>query len=73
MFYVCIDHLSDDKLGFLGYTMITEDERFKLYRDYTGDEHIVDKQGKKYLMVEDVNDAMQMSPDIIVMPSQKSS
>ena len=45
MFYVCIDHLSDDKLGFLGYTMITEDERFKLYRDYTGDEHIVDKQG----------------------------
>ena len=71
MFYVCIDHLQDNELSFLGYTLVAEDDQFKMYRHYTGDEHIVDKQGKKFLMVEDMNDAEIMrSREIIQIPDR---
>lgn len=44
MFYVCIDHLTDQQLALLGYIVIGEDATFKIYRCYDGDVHIVDKK-----------------------------
>ena len=56
MFFVRIDGVDDDDLAFLGYVLVAEDDAFKLYRDYLGDEYIVDRQNP-YLFVEDLNDA----------------
>lgn len=60
MFYVRIDGISDEELAFLGYTVIVDDQQFKLYRDYRGDEYIVD-QSNPYILVDDANDAMILS------------
>ena len=55
--YVTIDHLTDDQLEFIGYVLIKENDEFKVYRDYSGTEHIVSRRGTPYLYVDDINDA----------------
>lgn len=59
--YVSIDHLSDDQLEFLGYHVVKEDDEFVVYEDYAGEEHVVKKQGPKFIFVEDLNDAAAIS------------
>ena len=54
-FYVRIDGVSDEDLGFLGFTLVGESDQFKLYRDYYGEEFIVDRTAP-YMFVDDVND-----------------
>jgi len=56
VFYVRIDGVPDEMLGFLGYVLVAENPGHKLYRDYHGDEYVVDNIAP-YLMVEDLNDA----------------
>ncbi len=55
-FYVSIDGIEDSELEFLGYTLVTESEKLRLYRDIYGDEHTVQKERPR-LHVEDLNDA----------------
>lgn len=64
--YVSICHLTDAELEFLGYSVVRESDEFKIYRDYTGDEHIVQKNGKKFLYVEDLNDAVAMRSAFVI-------
>jgi len=59
MFYVPIGGIPDATLAFLGYQLISEDTEFRMYRDYTGCEYVVQK-ANPYLMVHDVNDAQAL-------------
>lgn len=69
MFYVRVDQLNDRELGFHGYTKVGENAEFDAYRHYTGELYILSKKGKRYLMVEDINDAVSMSPtEVIQLP-----
>ena len=62
MFIVCIDHLSESQLNFFGWDLVRETDDFWLYLHiHTGEDQIVDKKGKKYLLVDDINDANAMS------------
>ena len=63
MFLVWIDHLSEAQLNFFGWASVRETDEFWVYLHvYTGEEQIVDKGGKKFLWIDDVNDADAMSP-----------
>ena len=59
MFYVPIGGISDSVLEFLGYHLVHEGSDFALYRDYQGDEYIVQKSNP-FLMVKDFNDAQAL-------------
>lgn len=68
MFIVCIDHLSESQLNFFGWDLVRETDEFWLYLHVrTGEDQIVDKKGKKYLLIDDVNDADTMSVDHITI------
>ena len=56
MYYVSIEGISDEFLKFMGYDFVAEDGLFKLYRDYYGEEHVVNK-ARPRLFVDDPNDA----------------
>lgn len=64
--YVSIDGISDDTLAFLGYTLIGQDDDFKLYSHYAGDRHLVAKNGSKFLYVDDLNDALALNAERVV-------
>lgn len=66
--YVCIDHLSDDELEFYGWYKIRESDEFVIYqRPYGAEQQIIDKDGgKKFLLVDDFNDAMQMKGAMVI-------
>lgn len=69
MFYVRIDHLSDEQLAFYGYMVVEEDADMKVYRFYDGTLHVIEKNGLRFLWVEDVNDAVAISAtDIVHFP-----
>lgn len=69
--YVDIAHMDDEALAILGYTFVGQDDEFKLYRDYAGDEYLVSKDGPQFLMVTDVNDAIIMrSERVLEAPTQ---
>ena len=73
MFIVEISHLDEDQLAFFGWVITSETDDFSIYIHVrTGDEQIVSKSGRKYLVVEDVNDARQMSRNgnIVSVPSK---
>jgi hypothetical protein len=53
--YVDITGIDQSLLDFAGYPCIAEDEDFKILFN-KGDIHIIDKKGKQYLYVDDVND-----------------
>ncbi|KEO88586.1 hypothetical protein EH31_16650 [Erythrobacter longus] len=66
-FYVCIDHLTDDQLEIFGWYKVREGNEFIVYsRPYGADQQIVDKGGKKFLLVDDWNDAVQMKGSMMV-------
>jgi hypothetical protein len=68
-FAVCVDDLSDQKLEFFGWTIVKRSEEFIVYQHlYDGDEQIVDAKGRKFLFVDDYNDAQQMGHFIITLP-----
>ena len=60
MFYVRIDGISDKDLEFFGYFLVAESSRFKLYRDYRGEDHLVVKS-RPYLLIEDMNEAQDIA------------
>lgn len=62
-FHVSLEDVSDETLEFLGYILIEEDERFRLYV-HKGDQILVDKEDP-FLMVDDLNDAALLGSEII--------
>lgn len=64
--YVSIDGISDEFLGFLGYTLIGENEEFKLYRHYGDDFHLVPKDGSKFIYVDDLNDVLALHAERVI-------
>lgn len=74
-FIFTIDHLTDDQLTFFGWVVVDEDDEFKMYRRmHDGDQQVVQKSPPRWFMVDDVNDAQQMSTGgIIVGPETYSS
>lgn len=65
-YYVNIEGLSDETLVSFGFRLIHEDQNFKLYRHYHGDDHIVDK-ARPRLFVDDANVAMEMGSEAIII------
>ncbi len=59
MFFVRIDHLTENDLAFFGFRLDDENDEFKLYVCHRGHQYVV-KKDDPYLFVEDVNDASQM-------------
>lgn len=66
MFYVSIDHLTDEQLAFFGYTLVEEDEDMQVYRYYDGSIHVIERNGRRFMWVEDVNDAVALSSSEMV-------
>lgn len=64
-FYVALDSITDEQLAFLGYTLIKENEKFKVYTDYSGDDHIVYKE-RPFIYVDDVNDVLYLNASIVI-------
>lgn len=72
MYYVGISGITDADLGFMGYTLVGQNDEFKMYQDYRGEVHIVDKESPM-LKVDDVNDAQALAqrsscPSVVNMP-----
>ncbi|MEQ8829546.1 MAG: hypothetical protein RLW87_07035 [Alphaproteobacteria bacterium] len=56
----------------MGYTLVGQNDEFKMYQDYRGEVHIVDKESPM-LKVDDVNDAQALAqrsscPSVVNMP-----
>ena len=73
-FYVRIDGVSDDDLAFLGFTLLADSPDFKLYRNYYGEEFVVEK-ASPFLYVDDVNDfeilrSKSANPEIVQPPAE---
>lgn len=69
MFIVRIDDLTDEQLEFFGFVRVHQGSVFSTYLHvYSGEDQIVSNRPPRYLQVEDVNDATQISPTIIVGP-----
>jgi hypothetical protein len=59
--------LDDDQLELFGWYKVREGEEFVVYaRPYGGEQQVVDKGGKKFLLVDDLSDAMQMKGSMII-------
>ncbi len=72
--YVSIDHLSDDQLEFFGWYLVRENEEFAVYgKGGYGDNEQVVAKSKKFLLVEDHNDAQQMGDYLIKAPPKRNS
>jgi hypothetical protein len=69
-FYVAIKDIDDDKLSFLGYTLIRSNSEFKFYRDYAGNDHIVLKSDP-HMFVDDINDAIYINSNIVIIAPPK--
>jgi hypothetical protein len=62
MFTVDVSHLTEEQLLFFGWVIVKETDDFLIYLHIrTGEEQPVSKKGKRLLIVDDVNDAQQMS------------
>ena len=73
-FYVCIDHLSDEQLEIFGWYKVREGDEFIVYaRAYESEQQVIDKGGKKFLLVDDWNDAMQMKGTMMVAAPDNGS
>ncbi len=66
--YVSIDNVPDDKLEFIGYLLVREDEEFFVYTHiHSGDDFIIDKNGPKFLWVDDINDAIAINARVAMI------
>lgn len=78
-FVVRIDHLTDRQLEFFGWMNIRKGEEFSLYwSPHYNETQPVANEPPRYIVVDDVNDAMQMSDDgedqpIIAGPAEKEN
>jgi hypothetical protein len=69
-FFVCIDHLDEDKMMFFGWAKVRTSDDFLVYRRiHDGEEQIVEAKGRKFLLLDDFNDAQQMGNFMIKAPS----
>lgn len=66
MFYVRVDHLSLTDLAFHGFVKIDENEEFEVFHHYSGDLYVLPKTGKRFLYLEDLNDAVALNPTEVV-------
>lgn len=65
--YVCIDHLTDDQLEIFGWYKVREGQEFIVYgRAYGTEFQIIEKGGRRFLLVDDFNDAMQMKGTMVI-------
>jgi hypothetical protein len=55
--YVDVTNVPDEFLEVMGYCLFEETKEFQL-RVFKGDPYILPKEGKRYLYVDDVNDAI---------------
>jgi len=60
--------LSDEELEFYGWYKVRENDEFIIYqRPYGAEQQVIDKVGtKKFLLVDDINDAMQMKGSVVI-------
>jgi hypothetical protein len=65
-FYVSIQGITDEQLLFLGYRLVKEDPKFKLFEDYKGDEYIVEKSNP-WMYVDDMNDAIYLNGNHVIV------
>lgn len=70
-FFVRIGHLTPEELVFFGWVKTAEDDEFAIYsRPYSDEEQVVEK-ADPFLLVDDVNDAIQMTEgEIVLAPTQ---
>jgi hypothetical protein len=64
--YVRLDDISEEKLAFLGYLLMDENDSTKIYY-HLGDYIVVDKQDP-FLFVHDHNDATLLGSEAISVP-----
>lgn len=70
-FIFTVDHLSDEQLTFFGWVVADEDDEFKLYRRmHDGEQQVVQNDTPRWFVVDDVNDAQQMSDGQIIVGPQ---
>jgi hypothetical protein len=61
-FIFTVDHMTDEQLSFFGWVAVEEWPDFKLYRRmHDGEEQMVSNETPRRFVVDDVNDAQQMS------------
>ena len=66
---VCIDDVPEEQLEFFGWTIVKRNEEFIVYQYiYDGDEQIVDATGRKFLFVDDYNDAQRLGHVFLRVP-----
>lgn len=72
-YYVDVTGIPDELLEFLGYILVHENEEFQL-RHYKGDPVIIQKSGKRYVYVDDINDAaiLKRRPKVAAPPSRST-
>ena len=59
-----VDHLGDSELALFGWIRIADDGEFSLYqRPWDGEQQVVSNEPPRWLIVDDYNDAQQMSAD----------
>lgn len=69
--YVRLDDISDEKLEFLGYILVDEDEHTKIYY-HLGDKILVDK-ADPFMFVHDHNDVTLLGSEAISIPKNGRS
>jgi len=64
-FAVEISNVSDKELEFVGYSLVEENEEFKVYRDKYSEDYVV-RKAKPYLFVNELDEAQSLGADRVV-------
>jgi hypothetical protein len=72
--YVNVDGIPLEFLGFMGYNLVAEDDHFILL-NHKGQDHVLPKEGPRFLYVEDDNDAaiLRSRPRIPAPPAKRDA
>ncbi len=68
--FVNVDHVEDSDLEFMGWFKVADNGEFSIYRrPYDGEEQSISNDVPRYMVLDDVNDAMALSSrEIIIGP-----
>lgn len=64
--FVSIAGIDKERLSFFGIELIAEVGSFQFYKDFEGRISVADKT-RPYVWVDDINDAIQLGSDSIIM------
>ena len=65
--YVRLDDIPDEKLEFLGYILVDEDDEYKVY--YHLGEYIIVDKADPFMFIHDHNDAAALGSEAISLPT----